>query len=851
MTDWLTPFLTATPAVAWFFLGIGIPWALTLLPRRDWRDWPMIAGLALALGPVFGTTWLFVLGSAAKFDFLTALTGTIILAVIGSMIAWTRRSESVPDNDVLANDGLRFPALRWALLVMMAIGVAAMVWDTAFWPFLRYDTLWTFGYNAKIFMLHREIPSWIDYYPQNIALTFTFADLAWGEHNDHAARAAVPWFFLGTILATYLLGWRVFRSRMVGLLSAAMWTLLPSSLVWASSGDLEHPMVTYFTLATLFFILAWREQRHELRYAILSGLSLSGAMWTKPTAGAFALGVALVLVVVTVIAYRHRDWSWWRSRFRIMAIAGLASAPIGGMWYLRNLLAGHAWTNLPASYWTDLAQRSGMQLTWLYVIAVFISLYLITRKHRTPQQLALTVTGITLLSIDILPTLLSIPNSGWTSDTTWDWLNGFREAYRRLNSTEFMLIMTGTGLLIWSGRHEWQRLAQSTRQVIWLMIGLGAPFFVVYFWSFSYHYRLGLTVLPLMLTPLVALFTAWLLPIIMQNRLRKMAMVVIVVTLGLIAPVAASYHTLLNTFKEDGVRTDREKYAYANPALMDTVAFLEDYAAQHGEASYRILAPGENRLAFFFPKWEVDDETLPLEISDLKGYDLFIPLLAPLLWQTSNLYPNQVQAWLDIAGVYPPPQNGQLPPDGPHGESMPRVLVPVSPVFDDGTFRFVVYEVDASAAYAEVVPENSLNEVVFGDLMQLLGYDISTRILTPGETVTIKLYWQGTQDGPPQKDYTVYVHFWGTETGDLVTQADGGLMYGLFPTRFLTPGLVLQDRRDWTVPADLPPGPAEMRVGVYLPDGPRLDATVMGEPAGDGVTIIHDLMIAHRLPFGG
>ncbi|MCI0709317.1 MAG: hypothetical protein L0154_04060 [Chloroflexi bacterium] len=851
MTDWLTPFLTASPAMAWFFLGIGTPWALVLLPRRDWRDWTMITGLALALGPVFGTTWLFILGTVAKFDFLTALTGTIIVAVIGLLIAWSRRSKPVPDDAVIPDDGLRFPALKWALLAMMTIGVVAMIWDTAFWPFLRYDTLWTFGYNPKIFILHREIPSWIDYYPQNVPLTFTFADLAWGEHNDHAARAAVPWFFLSTILATYLLGWCVFRSRMVGLLSAGLWTLLPSSLVWASSGDLEHPMVTYFTLAALFFILAWRETKHETRYAILSGLCLSGAMWTKPTAGAFVMGVVLVLAVVTVIAYRRQSWAWWWSRVRIMVRAGLASAPIGGMWYFRNILAGHAWTNLPASYWTDLAQRSGMQLTWLYVIAAVASLYLITRQHRTPHQLALTIAGIALLSIAILPTLLSIPEGGWTSDTTWDWLNGFREPYRRLNALEFVLILIGTGLLIWSGRHEWQRLSLPTRQGIWLMVGLGAPFFAVYFWSFSYHYRLGLTVLPLMLTPLVALFTAWLMPIILQNRLRKTAMIVMVVTLSLIAPVAASYHTLLNTFKEDGVRSDREKYAYANPALMDTVGFLEDYAAQHGDKNYHILAPGENRLAFFLPEWDVDDETLPAEINDLEDYDLFIPLFAPFLWRTSNLYPNQVQAWLDIAGVYPPPQNGQLPPDGPHGQPMPRVLVPTSPVFDDGTFRYIVYEVDASAAYADIVPENPLDEVVFGDVMQLLGYDISTRTLTPGETITIKFYWQGTPAGPPQRDYTIYVHFWSTKTGDLLTQADGGLMYGLFPTRFLTPGLALQDRRDWTVPADLPSGPVEMRVGVYVPDGPRLDATIMGQPAGDGVTIATDLMIARQMPFGG
>jgi hypothetical protein len=463
-----------------------------------------------------------------------------------------------------------------------------------------------------------------------------------------------------------------------------------------------------------------------------------------------------------------------------------------------------------------------------------------------------TIVGIVLISIAILPTLLSIPEGGWTQDTTWDWLNGLREPYRRLNIVEFVLIALGTGLLVWSGLEEWRQVSRPTRQGIWLMLGLGAPFFAVYFWSFSYHYRLGLTVLPLLLTTLVALFTAWLLPIIMQNRLRRAASVFMVISLGMIAPVAASYHTWLNTFKEDGVRTDREKYAYANPALMDTVAFLEQYGSEHGQGSHRVLAPGENRLAFFFPEWDIDDETLPVEITDLEGSDLFIPLLAPFLWRTSGLYPNQVQAWLDIADVYPPPQNGNLPPDGPHGEPMPKVLVPISPVFDDGTFRFVVYEVDALAAYTDIVPENPLDEVVYGNVIQLLGYDLSSQVLIPGETLTIKFYWRGTPAGPPLRDYAVYVHFFDAETGDFITQADGGFMYGLFPTRFLTPGLVLQDRRDWLVPPDLPAGPVIMRVGIYLsPDGPRLDATAAGEVVGDGVDIADELIIAQPLPFGG
>ncbi len=438
-TDWSTPFLTVTPWMIWFFLGIGVPYALWLLPRRDWRDWTMVIGTALALGPIVGTTWLFILGTVGKFEFTTALAGTIILAGIGAFFAYQRRTESY-DGTPLPDDGYRFPLLKWVLLVMMGIGWLAMAWDTAYWPFLRYDTLWTFGYNAKIFMLYEEIPKWIDYYPNLVPLTFTWGDLAWGSHNDHAARAAVPWFFLATVFATYLLGWRVYRSRLTGLLTAGLWLLLPSSLVWASSGDLEHPMAIYFTLAAVFFILAWREKERQARYAILSGLMLGGAMWTKPTSGAFVLGVGLVFLVTIFKAWQQRDPRYFWQRFRLMATVGLASAPIGGMWYIRNILAGHRWTNLPPEYWQELSQRSGMQLVWLYAIAVLGSLFLLHWHWRNWQRdwrLAVPIVGLGLLSIAILPTLLSVPDGGWTNDTSWDWVNGFREPTRRFTLVEF------------------------------------------------------------------------------------------------------------------------------------------------------------------------------------------------------------------------------------------------------------------------------------------------------------------------------------------------------------------------------------------------------------------------------
>ncbi len=837
MADWLEPFLVVTPWMAWFFAGIGVPWALVLLPRRDWQDWPTVIGVGLALGPVLGTSWLFLNGTFGRFDFGSALWGTVMIAGVGVGLVYRRRRRYRPVFlNVLEDDSPRFRALTFTLLVMMGIGLLASAWDTAFWPFLRYDTLWTFGYNPKIFMMERSIPDWISYYPQLVPLTYTFGDLAWGDINDHAARAAVPWFVLSSTIAAYLLGWRVYGRRLVGMITAALWLLLPSALVWSSSGDLEHPMALYFTMATVFFVLAWRHD--EMRYAIIAGLMAGAAMWTKPTGGAYAIGVGFVMAIAAGYAVWRRDYVWFRKKFRLAVFTGLTSAPIGGMWYLRNILLGHNWTDMPPDYWNDLAQRSGMQLNWLWLLAGLAAMAVMFRSTAWRDRV-LPLVAFGMISLAVLPTALSIPDDGWSWETSWGLINGFREPARRMNAMEGGLVLVGIGLLVWSGRRAWQTQKIESRQAVLITGGIGLPFFLVYFWSFSYHYRLGLTVLPLILAPIAALLAAWVIPFFMQNRARRIALLVVTVALGVVAPIATAYHTALNTFNDTGIDTDREKYAYANPALIDLVKFLENYADGR---TLDILIPGENRLHFYFPAWDIDDKTLPTDVVDLRGYDLFIPYAAEFLWDVDNLIPNQVWAWTRLAWVYPLPANGQQwALDGPHGTAMSRVLQPVFTWIDDGKDRYEIFRVNVQSAFREIEPETPMQDVIYGDQVQLLGYDLPSRSFQRGEAFTFKLYWQGVS--PISKDYSVYVHLLDAETGEIIEQADGGLMGGLFPMRLLTPGMVFQDRREWFIEPDTQLGTAILRIGLYEPGGPRLQATVEGEAVGDGVIVEQEIIV--------
>src|SRR5690349_2419350 len=94
MPYWINSTLLATPALLWMFVGVGLPFALVLLPRDDWRDRPLVATVMLATGPALMTAWMFILGSVTSATLLRTvyiLGGSAIIALIGWVLAARKR----------------------------------------------------------------------------------------------------------------------------------------------------------------------------------------------------------------------------------------------------------------------------------------------------------------------------------------------------------------------------------------------------------------------------------------------------------------------------------------------------------------------------------------------------------------------------------------------------------------------------------------------------------------------------------------------------------------------------------------------------------------------------------------
>ena len=574
----------------------------------------MICALALALGPAWMTAWMLILGLAGaqlEARLLSPhwiLPGSVVIAAAGVRIAWRKRDHSAP----LAASGPPLAIDEKLIVALIAVAVVLRWIQTAFWPFTAYDALWVFAYQGRHFLLEGNIPHAIDYYPPFLSLQFTYVQTVIGGINDHAARMVLPMLHIGSIFAAYLLGERLLNRR-VGLILAALWSLHPQVGRWAVIGDLEIPLTFSFTLAAVFFLRAWSddldpaERRTE---ALLAGFMLGIALFTKPTAGAFVWGVLLLLAVALVL--KRFQLRRWRPRFKVAVWTGLACLPLGALWYLRNLALAHEVVTLPKAIWLTRALRNGDYLAPLAVAAVVSWLALAIRFRLNRREIMLGAVGIALLLAGALASNPKLFAERVDPPASY------------IQPMEIALIAGGLALGGFSLRRGFETASDKpVKRMIstggWALL-LALPYYVTFFYSYSYHYRLGFAILPLLCLPIaVALST-----LLASERIsgwsggmrRVYYLALFCASLPGIAAPAMDVNWSSLWLGDDELDSDTSKYQVFNPSLMEVVFGLEDFIQTSGTMPV-VLAPGEERLPFFFPQMQIVDQP----VTSLAGFE--------------------------------------------------------------------------------------------------------------------------------------------------------------------------------------------------------------------------------------
>lgn len=127
----------------------------------------------------------------------------------------------------------------------------------------------------------------------------------------------------------------------------------------------------------------------------------------------------------------------------------------------------------------------------------------------------------------------------------------------------------------------------------------------------------------------------------------------------------------------------------------------------------------------------------------------------------------------------------------------------------------------------EVPPISHPLTATLGGQVELLGYDLPAETVTPGDTLTLTLYWRALVE--MEEDYTVFTHLVGAG-GSLAGQRDGQPVGGSYPTSLWLAGEVVADEYEIPVRVDAAPGAHRLEVGMYVAEtGTRLGVDRTGE----------------------
>ncbi|MDW8068366.1 MAG: hypothetical protein RML46_05595 [Anaerolineae bacterium] len=131
-----------------------------------------------------------------------------------------------------------------------------------------------------------------------------------------------------------------------------------------------------------------------------------------------------------------------------------------------------------------------------------------------------------------------------------------------------------------------------------------------------------------------------------------------------------------------------------------------------------------------------------------------------------------------------------------------------------------------TATPAGPVPSN-LFYARFGDVAELLGYDLTTTTLSPGQNVGVTLYWRALP-GAGTLNYQVFVHLLPPDISRMLGQHDGMPVEGTRPTTTWTAGEVLVDFHPVPLVVTDYTGEARIAVGFYDPAAPHIRVPVVG-----------------------
>jgi 4-amino-4-deoxy-L-arabinose transferase-like glycosyltransferase len=588
----------------------------------------------------------------------------------------------------------------------------------------------------------------------------------------HVARLLSILLSTGSVYVTYRIGLELFSDkRWLALAGAGAVAFLPMFVFVSASVNNDNLAVLTSTLGLWLILRLVRDADEEtptLRRALALGLTLGlGALAKVSTLGLFGLaGLTLAYV-----AYRRKRWQTFIVEGPLLLlVAGLVS----GWWYIRNWrlygdpLGWNAFLDIAgrrADTSAPLARLWGERVGFMWSYwGLFggVGVPMATWTYRV-------LTGLALVSLVGIAVYLTLK---------------FRRDRHRFESWVPILLSGLWPLIVVNSLIRWANLTLASQ---------GRLVFAA-------------------IAPLQLWFVAGLASSLPQRIGRFVAGGVVVLLAGLtvaapflwIAPAYAPPEPLAEL-------PDGEVAALHIPGKGDATMRLLDY-----EVSPRTVEPGGSLEVML--TWQAEaptaaDWSVFIHVTDadeiiVAQRDTY-PGLGALA--TSDLKPGY--AWRDrtVIGI---PETAYAPDEATVYAGFYNLQTGERMWIDGGEATLVELTGVSIAAPADAEVPNPVS-FNFDDQMRLVGYQMSARTLTPGETLTLDLYWRGVQ--PMGIDYTVFTHIISPDTtiyGQLDSQPQGGSA----PTSGWQVDELVEDQYQLTVREDTPPGVYQVEIGVYWVD---------------------------------
>lgn len=124
-----------------------------------------------------------------------------------------------------------------------------------------------------------------------------------------------------------------------------------------------------------------------------------------------------------------------------------------------------------------------------------------------------------------------------------------------------------------------------------------------------------------------------------------------------------------------------------------------------------------------------------------------------------------------------------------------------------------LYKPPRTLAPSEVERIGHQTNLDFGDQIRLLGYELETKELVPGETLSLSLYWQALKE--IDQDYWLLLQIVDKD-GEVPLTKDGSPSAGRYATDLWKEGEIIPSRHRLQLPLEVHPGLYRIEIGIHL-----------------------------------